>query len=749
MKFLFSLFYIIFFNYITSQVFAQNLNVCSTSTVSAAQCGTSGVLIYSPGSSTATFAPPSATLSLGQLQITYSVTLDASTATSFTYDDTKWGVLFGPSSALAYYPGGSSLASNVTATAKTNIAISGSVYAGTIVLTIDFTNAGNVLSSDITGLISSGKLQIQPLYVNNGSNVTNTSLAFSWQADTGAMLFGPSISVQAQDSAFVVNLSPPSSLNAAVANSAKTQLTATTNPNSLSGYVIVYWLDTDANGNSAGCKANPGGWQFQMNPVALASPPLTTCLYTQYQSSFHTGGNSSAFGCPAVSGILPFDNTITSVSALTSDSAAIPYSPNISNPSQLPSGSDGMASGCYFVVYVPGSQSSWSKGNINNGDIYGVVAWALNSAYNTTTNTASPNYSLAHSNISYITGVDIPLASLDKSPNLPKTTSDCFVVTSASGNINSQSVFYWRIIRDEYLTPMGITPFYYQHAKNWAKWLDNHPKLKPALNTIFEYSGKMIYHTSGYLKKSKELFKTFNRNLENIWTQEAGAQELPISPSNKDTEDTNKTLGYNLFQKPRYDIFITGGVLLPTDDKVYYDKYYSSQMTSHIEGGANYIFWFGNLGISTGLLGRYLLNSDKASVSVLGVQQQYTRNFYSMNAEVLVGLRYRNPCWSYLQPGIFAGAGVARFREESSTGSSSSSTNNAKPVGISNYSPIFEFGGNLDINLIPLFSVHPGELGDILSDISLRLSASYNINPTPALSTTGIFAQARFVFLLN
>lgn len=800
MKYLFLILYILAAICFKLQIFAQNMTTCSTSTVTSAPCGSSGVLIYAPGSSSTTFAPPSTTLSIGKLQITYSVTLDASSTSGFSYDATKWGILFGtPGSGaptLAYYPGGSSLASNVTVSVDTTrVFVTGSVYAGTVIVTVDFTSASSILSSDITSLISSGSLKIQPLYVNSGTNVTNASLAFNWQADTGAMLYGPSISVQAQDSAFIVNLSAPSNLNAAVVSTTDpTKLTATTNPNSLSGYVIVYWLDTDAKGNATGCKANPGGWQFPMNPIAFNTATVgapTTCTYTQYQTSFNTGGNSNALGCPssAITGILTFDNTI-SAPALTADSTAIPYTPSYTNPSQLPSDSNGLPSGCYHVVYVPNSQSSWSKGNINNGDIYGVVAWALNSAYNTTTNTVSPNYSLAHSNISYITGVNFPLASLDKDPNLSKTT-DCFVVTAASGNPNSQSVFYWRIIRDEYLTPMGITPFYYQHAKTWAKWLDEHPSIKPPLNIFFEYSGKIIYHTSGYVKKLKELLNSFMKNLENIWEKEAGAQELPTPlqmeqpiskqeteqpthtvdensvsqteqpnlKSKKELEDkelvvSDETANENSFHQPRYDIFITGGVLFPTDDKVYYHQYYSSQMTAHIEAGSNYIFWLGNIGLSAGLLGRYMMNNNNSSITVLGTQQQYTLNFYSLTAEALVGLRYRHPCWSYLQPGIFAGVGVTRFREEASTGgnnSSSSSTGGSgnKPIGVTNYSRVFEFGGNLDINLIPLFSVTPRELGYFLRDVALRLSVSYNINPTPALSSTGLFVQSGFVFLLN
>lgn len=736
MNFSFTIFYTFLSFFFATQVYSQNLSTCNTNTISNAICDSSKVLIYTPGSNIATSAPPSTSLSIGQLQITYSVTLDASNVSGFSYDSSKWGVYFGTPASLTYYNGAQTLPSGVTISIDASkVSTSGQISAGTVIITIDFTNANpnNKLTNDITSLISStASLQIQPLYASS-SNITNSALAFYWKADTGAMLYGPTISVQAQDSAFVVNLNPPSSLNAATpspSTGTATALTSTTN--SLTGYVIVYWLDTDANGNSTGCRANPTNWQFNMNPVAFASAPSTnptTCSYTQYQSSFKTGGISNALGCPSsfLTNVLQFDSTISSVS-LTSDSIAIPYTPGISNPANIPSDSYGTPSGCYNVVYIPSSQSSWSKGNINDGDIYGVVAWALNSSYPT------PNYSLAHSNISYITGVNIPLASTDKDPNLPKTISDCFIVTAASGDTYSQSVFYWRILRDEYLTPLGITPFYYRHAKVWANWIDNHPKFKPILNTVFKYSGKTLYYLSGAIKKSSKTFKNIFFEIKKAWNQEANAQDL---------SSNNASEKYNLYEQPKYDFFLTAGVLFPTDDKKYYDKYYSSQMSFLVESGANYIFWLNNLGFSVGLLGRYLSNSSQESITVLGTQQQYTLNFYSLTSEALIGIRYRDPCWSYLQPGIFAGAGVTRFREEANTGSSNNT------IGVTQYSPIYEIGANLDINLVPLFSPSQGEIGFFLRDISLRLSASYNKNPTRALSSTGIFLQSGFVFLLN
>lgn len=859
MKNIFSLIYIAVVCLFTSFTYAQSLAPCSDCSPSAAT-----IEIYTPNSTTATFAPPSqyqTAGSIGKLVLTYPISISIPSGITFKHDPTQWGVAIGATTGnyLKYYQA-ATFSNGVTVTSDVG-GFNTSTYKGSIKVTIDFTKANNILPNDIIGAISNGGIQFTPFY--NGIS-TPGGTSFYWQADTGAMVNAPSISVKAQDSAFVVTLSAPTSLNA-VEQATQGTLTATANPNTLSGYVIVYWLDKDASGNSTGCGASPGNWQFAMNPVSLKTASSTpyTCTYTPYQSSFMSGGSSSAIGC---SSIAPSSLFATNSISLTGDLAAIPYTPGITNPSQISSDSNGTPSGCYNVVYVPGSQSSWSKGNISNGAIYGVMAWALNNAYDSSSKTLSPNYSLAHSNISYVTGISLPLASTDKSPNLPKT-KDCFVVTAASGDINSDSVFYWRILRDTYLTPMGITPFYYKHAQVWANWLDENPKLKPAFNLFFEYSGKALYRLSGYAKKSGEFFESLLQKAGSIWNQEASAQEIPESPlqneikenpnikteepakqenlsntnnkakteeptkvdeptkkedlgnSNdksklddavkkeetdkqenlsdkaqaeepakleesakkenlgntsdktkeeepakkdvinknimppsidkpkKDKETYKSNAVSNKDKQPNYDLFLSGGILIPTDDKVYYDKYYNSQPTGHFEIGSNYLFWFGNFGLSTGILGRYLFNTSTSSTIMLGTQQTYTRKFYALTAEALLGIRYRNPTWSYIQPGIFVGVGGTRFREDASTDASNNSTN--KPLGITQFSPIFEFGGNLDISLVPIFDVYPGELGILLTDILFRVSASYNVNPSQALSSTGLLLQGGFVFLLE
>ncbi len=713
---------------------AISITSCNTTNVSDAVCRPTRILIYEPGSATPVFKVPSNQLSIDQLQITYSVTLDTSSETSFTYDATKWGIIVGTSQNDPTFSKGNTPSND--SDSKVDVDVDNSdikcfnnYCAGTVVLTLKFSRNNYKLTSSF---LSSSSLTLTPVYVENAKTNTkylNTSLSFKWDFDTGTMISAPSISVLAKDSAFVVNILPPTDFTAIVKNDGGSSLIKASSPNSLSGYVLVYWRDKDANGNPTGCRSNSGGWQFAMNPEIFNTAPTTptTCLYSNYAPSQKTGGTSSAMGCDdtAISTKLPLDSSASTViAALTADKAAIPYTPNYSDPSQLPSDSNGFPSGCYNVVYIPSSRSSWSKANINNGEIYGITVWALNNA-------STPKYSLAHSNISYITGVSLPLASEEKNPTLPKTQTDCFFVTAASGNPNSDAVFYWRIIRDEILTPLGITPYYYNYGPKMAQWLNNHPKLKPFFNVTLKYSGKLIYNTSKLFHYSKNKMKLLLKKFQKILISEAHAQE-------------NNFYQQNFNKQPQYEFLLTGGVLFPSTDKQLIDKYFSNSLTKHFDIGGQYLFWHGNLGFSVGILGSYIFNSTDKTASVLNSEQKYTQLFYSLQAKAVTGLRFRNPCWSYLQPGVFFAAGISRFREEASTSEDTSTT-----LGITNFSPIYEFGGYLDLNLVPLFSIYPQEIGELIQDISFRLSASYSINPSPALSVAGTSIQTGFVFLLN
>lgn len=607
---------------------------------------------------------------------------------------------------------------------------------GTLYVTLDFSQTNKVppgttpgyLPADINNMIlANSNLTVAAYYSdpNTGgtpSPLTSTGSAAPWQPDFGAIINAPSILPQAMDSAFSLSLTPPSSTSAVTqspSTGTPTSLVSTT-ANSITGYVIAYWKDSN-------CSFGGGiGWTsaFAANPVSYATAPGYSCAYTPYSTSFNIGGTSSVLGCTTVGTFLPN----TAGPALTADTAAIPNLPNgindlaylIANPLTE------LSAGCMNVTYVPATQSSWTKSGLaNDGTVYGATAWVLNAAVPT------PNYSLAHANISYITPISFTLASLVKSPDLAKTT-DCFVVTAASGHVDSKSVFYWRILRDSYLTPIGFTKYYYNHARTWAAWLNEHPRLKPPLNFIFEKSGYFFYHMGEFIKQAhhnvKDLLHKFIFILSNLFDQKADASEF------KD------------FKPPRYELFVTGGILFPTQDKSFYDTYYSSQQTSHIELGANRIFWLDHFGFSTGALGRYLFNSENESAPVLGSYvQPYTRTIYSVTAEVIGGVRYRAPSFVYIIPGVFAGIGATRFREEASI----SSTGTASTLGVTQWSPIYEFGGNLDISLLNLIRTNEISPTYWLNDILFRFSGSYNINPTKALSSTGFFVQGGFSFLIQ
>lgn len=692
--------------------------------------------------------------------------------------------------------------------APTATQVSGSSYsynAGsiTIILTIQGF-ASNNLPNDLVNLFSNASSASVGFLYNSGTNSVGADYAI-WQPDVGLLVNGPTLagnntSVVAQDGFFeVTNISPPSDLSAVcpaaaaapttcvadgtAAGSGGVLATSSTPKNTVSGYVIGFWKDAD-------CMR--GGFTFTPNWMAYAYKPNNpysanyTCAYQKWLPSYQTGGTSSALGCTALTPPITF---FTGAATPNLDTGATPYINISGNPKldlQTLMSNPGVAyksqanDSCVSYVYLSssaGSQQTYTSGLINNGDTYGVVVWALNNASGT------PNYSLSHSNIFYTTGVNFIIASTAKSSGLGKS-KDCFVVTAASGDTNSPSVFYWRILRDAYLTPLGITQFYYRHAQVWAQWLEEHPRLKPPLNFIFAKSGYAFYRIGQFVERSiqsaKKIVHKFGHSVYSLFESEAKAEEsLPSyflknqniafstvpsdSKSNFGFDQTNEqqnidvtaddlskdqffSVNKKIQTPPRYEFALTAGLLLPSDDETYYDNYYSSQKSMYGQGDVSILFWWKNIALSLGFRSRYLTNSQNDTVNVLGSTASYSRSFYAISAESLVGLRFRNPDFLYLQPSLFAAGGVTRFREDARANNGSSNTTK----GITVYNPIYEGGGNLDMSISQLTGqTSEADMGDILQEALFRISISYNYNPTDALSSTGLFMGAGFVFLLN
>lgn len=223
--------------------------------------------------------------------------------------------------------------------------------------------------------------------------------------------------------------------------------------------------------------------------------------------------------------------------------------------------------------------------------------------------------------------------------------------------------------------------------------------------------------------------------------QSAFAQQSSLNFSTKET--------LHLVQ-PNYDLAVGGGVLLPTTDKNYFLNYYSNMPAYHLDASLSRLFWNKNLGFSIGLLGRYSgLNGPSLSSSPTDSTEQTQHKFLAVTGEGIFGLRYRNPYWTYLQPGAFVGIGASFFQESIDTESNTKS----QIVYNRQWSPVVEIGSHLDISYTALTTTPndiEGDLPQTVQDVLFRFSGSYLINPvqlTPSLS--GWSAQASLVFLIQ
>jgi len=582
------------------------------------------------------------------------------------------------------------------------------------------------------------------------------SSPYVWRADEGTLSHAPKLSVLARFNGIVVNIKPPEDLssvkqNAATAEDAPTQLIPALAGNP-SGYLLMFWKAVDLDGTQP-CFPTGSGWEFGPNPISYnlfedtsTQVPTLTCTYPVYNEDVDSiGGFSSNLGCSALNLIdtntAPYLQTDSAVPDLTAETVAVPLNfittelkkAELEKLIKNPSKEFTVPGTCQTIVYVPASQASYGKLNVPNGEVYGVTAWTLNSA--STEADPTPNLSLNHSNISYMTGGVFTLASLEKDPSLKLQTTDCFVATAASGDINSNSVFYWRVLRDEYLTSIGFTKFYYQHAPKWADWLNEHPKYKPSVHFMLENTGAAFYFTSLYGKRSYNWVvhntKKMMKSLTNLWEQEAAADEI------EDNTSIN------------YDLAIAGGVLFPTSDRALYKKFYPAP-TVDFSLASNAIVWTSQIGWSLGLRGDYGYNNALSDVPTLGSATQNNKNALTfLSLDLIGGIRYRHPSFLYLQPGIFAGVGALRLREEGKgvdDDGQNGAESKSQTFGITRYSPVYDLGANLDISLATIFMYSERELA-LERDVLLRLSASYRLNPSKALEMSGLIVNAGFAFL--
>ncbi|MBX9702811.1 MAG: hypothetical protein K2X39_01530, partial [Silvanigrellaceae bacterium] len=435
-------------------------------------------------------SPPSknpidiANFSISKLVLTFSVTLDSSNATGFTYNKNAWGLIFSDPSVSSgssagnqkYYTGFDVKSAGFGISiddSGANFSQNGQ-QTGTIVVTFDFSssNPQNMLPQSITNLINTytdsqnpaittQAIAITPYYDGgsttavgpNGSGSITGMSTFYWQQDIGAIAEAPSITnVAVQDETLVVSVSPP--VNYFPAIIVDNALVTSSLNSTVTNYVLTYWDDSVC--------SNYGSWPFVYNSALWqaggTAPPSNTPFDCSYSSLTDT------LGCAT--------NIFSSLFGLSENTFIIPQ--NIPTKTGL---NNQVSSGCYnTVLFSAIDRSSIVIDGLENNHSYGLILWVTDSL---STDSRYPNghLGLKPSEIVYATPLNIPLASSDE--DLPasrriskKSKADCFVVTAASGSVESPSVVYWRIIRDKYLDALGITPIYYRYAKQMASWLE-------------------------------------------------------------------------------------------------------------------------------------------------------------------------------------------------------------------------------------------------------------------------------------
>ncbi len=626
---------------------------------------------------------------------------------------------------------------------------------GKLIVKLTFLNNRNLKNSDVGNPTDATTV---PVYIGYDTGYLQT---VNWQIDKGAFKIAPTLKSFSYDSAFQITWDNSTALSAKCINSGSNVCASSptlssggaasalmTTNNSLSGYILAYWKQGASSSVTLNLKPN-----FVVSYVTAVSPSNTSCASP-------VGFDAQFLLCS------PLNYTLitTDVNLDVNKTAA----PNLT-PTQLNSliGSPGkvIADAPMNYVYVTSDQSSWVYSPPEgNGSRYGVTMWALNNAQSDQSSlfttpadtTLVPNYSIQHSPVIYAIASESSgnFATLAKDASLSLSKSDCFVVTSASGDINSKSVFYWRAIRDFYF-PISLTQFYYRHAKLWANYLDGHPKLKPPLNFVFEKSGYGIYHTGIFLENTKNKFEIYFKKLKkilaNIWSQEASAEEN-VSAEVKEPE-------HRRILQPGYEFGFTSGILFPTEDKSYYEsKYGNNFFLYRISLHGTSTFWMDHIGMSVGGSVHYDFKNKERTVDPYNgccgpTPSNYTQTEVTslrfMTALATLGVRYRSVNYQHVQIGFYSGVGVTRLREETLPQTSSTSGQQVPIFGVTSYQPMVEVGGNFDVSLSTIANETIATMGHQLKDVLFRLNANYDTSFSKTVTLTGYSAQAGFSFLFK
>lgn len=638
----------------------------------------------------------------------------------FVYDKSKWAVAVGNNTQLLS-------GKDIVEVKEDGNFSSGEVREGQIKLTVRLTAQGQwpdkiTNESALTVIDNRKSLKLLPYYSLEGGVVPGNSgtlqglSAALMKDDVGAIIAPASIdSTVVTDGAFSIEFSAPSDTTAEDTTTGEVKSVGKSN---VSGFVVVYWKDSE-------CSA--GGWTLKPNKVfdkAKTNSDLM-CTYPGIEKSI-AGADACDLGCDKEQDDGFFGKSDDVVAA----------------PPEFPSETgteNAIKSGCLTIVRVAADgRTSYAVNNAVNGEAYGVMVYPLDS---------SGNIGSTRSRCIKAQSYNVEFASSRKSPDLGKSKSDCFVATAASGSSQSKTVHYWRVLRDTWLDKLGFSKFYYKHAPTWAAWLDAHPRLKPFVNTVLEWSGKNLVRTSQWALRMEERLKTSFEKLsvvlQSILVSEARADTLALpEATHSDASPAGSAASTLTFG---------GGQIRPSADKELYDLAYKDKKPGFLFVSQSFRLFdfFGEFGVGyefTGLLLR--------GTSADATQTPITLTGYGAGLVGEYRLRVGNYPW--VSPRFSAVYGKMRMREEASTvsaaGGSSTTSSDISPSGTTpvwqTYSTYRVF---LDLSIPRIYGDDENLIryGYEAEDMTLSFFAGMNTNDGKVISTSGLQLGGAISFMFK
>ncbi|MBM3382984.1 MAG: hypothetical protein FJY29_11145 [Betaproteobacteria bacterium] len=638
----------------------------------------------------------------------------------FVYDRSKWTVAVGNNVQFL-------TAADIIEIKEDGNFSSGEVREGQIKMTVRLTAQGqwpDKITNDaaLTTIDGRKALKLQPYYSldgavapGNSGTVQGLSAAYM-KDDVGAIVAPARINSSAiTDGAFSIEFSAPDDTTAADTSSGSVTFVGKSN---VSGFVVVYWKDSECRGS---------GWTFKPNKVfdRTAANSDLNCTYPGLDTAI-SGSNSCNLGCSTDVGDSFFGKAANDIAV----------------PPEFPTetGADNaIKRGCLNIVRVASDgRTSFAVNNATNGGTYGAMVYPLDS---------SGGLGMTRSRCSKLEPFNVEFASTRKSPGLGKSKSDCFVATAASGSSQSKSVHYWRILRDTWLDRLGLSSVYYRYAPSWAAWLEDNPAYKPTVNAALEWSGRNLVKLSQWMHRFGESMDSSMQNISLFLSKLVGS-EARADTSVPQTDNSG-------LKHPRGSAFTTltigGGQIRPSADKDLYDLSYKDKKPAFLFVGQTFrlVDLSGELGLGYEFTGLSMkgTSSDtpKTPVSLGGYGGGITGEY-----------RLRIGAYPWVAPRISGVYGMMRMREEaeavSSDTSSSSGTSDISPSGTT---PVWQryttFRFFLDVSIPRLYGDDENLIryGYQVEDMTLSFFGGLNTNDGKIISTSGLQLGGAISFMFH